>query len=102
MHRRQKYMHAPLSRALREELKKRNAQLRKGDTVKVVRGDHAGTEGAVEDVDIKRCTIKVAGVSNYRADGTEVPRTIHPSNVVIVKLELDDAEREKIFERRSA
>ena len=78
-----------------------NVIARKGDTVKVVRGDHAGTEGAVEDVDIKRCTIKVAGVSNYRADGTEVPRTIHPSNVVIVKLELDDAEREKIFERRS-
>ena len=73
MHRRQKYMHAPLSRALREELKKRNAQLRTGDTVKVVRGDHAGTEGAVEDVDIKRCNIKVAGVSNY--DGL-VPRTI--------------------------
>ena len=70
MHRRQKYMHAPLSRALREELKKRNAQLRKGDTVKVVRGDHAGTEGAVEDVDIKRCTIKVAGVSNYRGAAT--------------------------------
>jgi large subunit ribosomal protein L24 len=52
-------------------------------------------------VDLKRCTIKVAGVSNYRADGTEVPRTIHPSNVMIVKLNLEDAEREKIFARRS-
>jgi large subunit ribosomal protein L24 len=101
LHKRQKYVHAPLSKALREELKKRNAQLRKGDTVKVMRGDHAGTEGAVEDVDLKRCTIKVAGVSNYRADGTEVPRTIHPSNVMIVKLNLEDAEREKIFARRS-
>ena len=59
LHKRQKYMHSPLSKALREELKKRNAQVRKGDTVKVMRGDHAGTEGEVEDVDIKRCTIKV-------------------------------------------
>lgn len=101
LHRRQKYMHAPLSKALREELKKRNAQVRKGDTVKVMRGDHDGTEGLVEDVDLKRCTIKVAGVSNYRADGTEVPRTIHPSNVMIVKLNLEDSEREKIFARRS-
>ncbi|HOV52389.1 MAG TPA: 50S ribosomal protein L24, partial [Methanothrix sp.] len=33
LHRRQKYMHAPLSKALREELKKRSAELRKGDTV---------------------------------------------------------------------
>ena len=101
MHKRQKYMHSHLSKALREELKKRNAQVRKGDTVKVMRGDHAGTEGEVEDVDIKRCTIKVAGVSNYRSDGTEVPRTIHPSNVMIVKLDMEDTEREKIFARRS-
>ncbi len=101
LHRRQKYMRAPLSKDLREELKKRNAQVRKGDTVKVMRGDHAGTEGDVEEVDLKRCTIKVAGVSNYRADGTEVPRPLHPSNVVITKLNLEDAEREKIFARRS-
>ncbi len=101
LHKRQKYMRAPLSKDLREELKKRNAQVRKGDTVKVMRGDHAGTEGDVEDVDLKRCTIKVAGVSNYRADGTEVPRPLHPSNVVITKLNLEDAEREKIFARRS-
>jgi large subunit ribosomal protein L24 len=101
LHRRQKYMHAPLSRALREELKKRNAQVRKGDTVRVMRGDHVGTEGEVQEVDLKKCTIKVAGVSNYRADGTEVPRIIHPSNVQIIKLNLEDAEREKIFARRS-
>jgi large subunit ribosomal protein L24 len=66
-----------------------------------MRGDHAGTEGEVEDVDIKRCTIKVAGVSNYRSDGPEVPRIIHPSNVMIIKLDMEDGEREKIFARRS-
>jgi len=101
LHKRQKYMRAPLSKDLREELKKRNAQVRKGDSVKVMRGDHAGTEGDVEDVDLKKCTIKVSGVSNYRADGTEVPRPLHPSNVVITKLNLEDPQREKIFTRRS-
>jgi len=101
LHLRQKYMRAPLSKDLREELKKRNAQVRKGDTVKVLRGDNAGTEGEVEEVNLKKCTIKVHGVSNFRADGTEVPRTIHPSNVVITKLDLEDPEREKIFARRS-
>jgi large subunit ribosomal protein L24 len=101
LHRRQKYMHSILSKELRAELKKRNAQVKKGDTVKVMRGDHAGTEGEVEEVDLKRCTIKVAGVSNFRADGTEVPRPIHPSNVMIVKLDLEDSKREEIFERRS-
>jgi large subunit ribosomal protein L24 len=99
LHLRQKYVHAPLSKELRTELKKRSAQLHKGDTVRVMRGDHAGVEGAVEDVDLKRCTIKVAGVSNFRADGTEVPRPLHPSNVLITKLVMEDDEREKIFGR---
>jgi len=99
LHLRQRYMHAPLSKELRAELKKRSAQIHKGDTVKVMRGDHAGVEGAVESVDLKRCTIKVAGVSNFRADGTEVPRPLHPSNVLLTKLVLEDEEREKIFGR---
>jgi large subunit ribosomal protein L24 len=101
LHRRQKFMHSPLSKELRAELKRRSAQVRKGDTVKVMRGDHAGTEGLVEEVDLKKCIIKVAGISNIRADGTEVPRPVHPSNVKIIKLNLEDAKREKIFERRS-
>jgi len=99
LHLRQKFMHSMLSPTLRTEFKKRSVQVRKGDTVKVMRGDHAGTEGDVELVDLKRCTIKVAGVSNFKADGTEVPRPIHPSNVMITKLNLEDAEREKIFAR---
>lgn len=101
MHLRQKYVHAGLSKELRAEFKKRSIQVRKGDTVKVMRGDHAGTEGEVQDVDLKKTLIKVAGVSNFRADGTEVPRPIHPSNVVVTKLNIEDAKREKIFARRS-
>jgi len=53
----------------------------------------------VEAVNLKSCTIKVAGVSNFRADGTEVPRPVHPSNVMITELDLEDGEREKIFSR---
>ncbi len=99
LHRRQKYMHASLSKELREEMKRRSAQVRRGDTVKVVRGNHAGSEGEVENADLKRGTIAVTGVSVFRADGTEVPRQIHPSNVIITKLELDDEKRKEIFSR---
>lgn len=101
LHLRQKYVHAPLSKDLRTEFKKRSVQVKKGDTVKVLRGDHAGTEGEVQDVDLKKTLIKVAGVSNFRADGTEIPRPIHPSNVMVTKLNIEDAKREKIFTRRS-
>lgn len=101
LHLRQKFVHVPLSKELRAEFKKRSIQVRKGDTVKVLRGDHAGTEGEVQDVDLKKTLIKVAGVSNFKADGTEVPRPIHPSNVMVTKLNIEDAKREKIFTRRS-
>jgi len=99
LHIRQKLMHAMLSPELRKEHGKRSAQVKKGDTVKVMRGDNAGVEGEVLSVDLKRGVITVTGVSNFRADGTEVPRPIHPSNVMITKLDLDDDEREKIFSR---
>jgi len=99
LHKRQKYMHAALSKELREEMKTRSAQVKVGDTVKMMRGDHAGTEGEVQKADLKSGTIHVAGVSVFRADGTEVPRAVQPSNVVITKMELDDEERKKIFSR---
>lgn len=99
LHVRQRYLHAVLSPELREEHKKRSAQVKVGDTVKVMRGDQAGVDGQVTEVDLKKCIIHVAGVSNFRADGTEVPRPVHPSNVMITKLDLEDGEREKIFTR---
>jgi large subunit ribosomal protein L24 len=99
LHMRQKYMHANLSKELREELGRRSAQVRDGDTVKVMRGAHAGTVGDVEEIDLKRCKVLVAGVSVFRADGTEVPKPVHPSNLMITKLDLKDEERKKIFSR---
>ena len=99
LHKRQKYMHSTLSKELREELGTRSAQLRRGDSVKIMRGDNAGTVGDVEEIDLKRCTVKVTGVSVFRSDGTEVPKPVHPSNLMITKLDLDDEERKKIFSR---
>lgn len=54
----------------------------------------AGTEGVVDLVDTKRCKIVVQGVSIPKADGTEMPRPVDPSNVQITKLNLkNDPER---------
>ena len=68
-----------------------------GDTVKVVRGDHAGHEGLVDEVDVHQSKIIVHGVTGTKADGTEVPRPVDPSKVQITKLNLKDQKRaEKI------
>lgn len=90
LHERGRTLAAPLAPALREQYKRRSLRVVKGDTVKVLRGDHRGEEGVVDEVDVKRSRLLVHGVSITKADNTEVPRPVHPSNVQITKLNLKD------------
>jgi len=99
LHERHKFLSAPLSEDLQGKYAKRNVPVRKGDTVTVVRGDDKGKEGKVRTVDLKRERITVEGVVVARSDLSEVPRPIHPSNVVIKKLELKDKLRESALSR---
>ncbi|MEM4827756.1 MAG: 50S ribosomal protein L24, partial [Desulfurococcaceae archaeon] len=68
--------------------------------VRVMRGDYTGHEGRVVKVDLKRVRIFVEGVQMKKADGTPVYYPIHPSKVMIVKLDLSDKYRLNIVERR--
>jgi len=88
-------LRAPLTEELRKKYDKRNLRVVKGDTVRVTRGDHTGKEGLVDFVLPGKTKIVVDGVSVKKADGTEVPRPIDPSNVVIIKLNLADKRREE-------
>ena len=99
LHLRHKFMSAPLSRELREKYNRRSFPVRKGDTVRILRGDDRGAEGKVRSVDPKRERITVEGVVIARADLSEVPRPIHPSNVMITKLDLKDERRAAALER---
>jgi large subunit ribosomal protein L24 len=90
LHERGRTLSAPLAPALREQYKRRHLRVVKGDTVKVLRGDHKGEEGIVDEVDVKGCSLLVHGVSLTKADNTEVPRPVHPSKVQITKLNLKD------------
>jgi large subunit ribosomal protein L24 len=93
LHLRHKLMGAMLSDDLKKKHGVKTIPVHTGDTVKVLRGDHRGTEGKVAAVDLKKMTITVDGVSVTKSDGTEVPRPIQPSNVMITKLELKDKKR---------
>ncbi len=77
----------------------RSLPVRKGDTVRIMRGDDRGHEGKVTDVDYKALRIYVDGATVNKADGTEVGRPIHPSNVMITKLDMSDPWRRKLIER---
>jgi len=94
LHERQKQVHATLSDDLREEYGQRRVRVNAGDTVEVLRGDHAGEEAEVVDVDLRAATVTVEDVTVEKADGEEVPRPLDASNLRVVDLDLDDDRRE--------
>ncbi|MEM2021712.1 MAG: 50S ribosomal protein L24 [Zestosphaera sp.] len=100
MHLRHKYVTAMLSNELRGKLGIKRVYVRTGDVVKVLRGDWRGHEGKVIKVDYEDAALHVEGVTIKKADGTPVYYPIHPSKVMIVKLDLSDKRRSKIIERR--
>ncbi|MEB3859893.1 MAG: 50S ribosomal protein L24 [Desulfurococcales archaeon] len=101
LHVRQKLVSAPVSRELREKYGVKTLPVRKGDKVRVLRGDFKGHEGRVVRVDLKRVRVYIDGLTIKKADGTPVFRPIHPSNLLIIELDLKDEWRRKIVERRA-
>lgn len=99
-HIRHKFMTAPLSDALKAEYGIKRLPVRKGDTVLIIRGDFAGHEGKVVRVDKKRVRIFVEGATRRKTSGSTVLVPIHPSKVVITKLDLTDKYRKEMIERK--
>lgn len=101
-HLRHKLMAAPLSPELSASKKAKAFPVRKGDTVRVVRGDHLGFEGKVSRVDLKRYRIFLEGLTREKVDGTNIFVSVHPSKVIIKNLKLDDKWRKVVLERKKA
>ena len=100
LHKRQKMVAAPLSPELRREYGIRNLPVRAGDEVVIMRGMFKGHRGKVVRVDLKRMRIYVQGATVKNSRGEDRYYPIHPSNVMIVKLDLSDARRREMIERR--
>ena len=71
----------------------RSITLRKGDTVRIMRGEFAGTSGKVLDVNTRTGKVTVDGVTVSKAKATQVARPLDPSNLVVTKLDLTDPRR---------
>ncbi len=97
-HRRQKMMKAHLSDELFGKYGLRSLTVRKGDVVRVMRGKFKGHEGKVVEVNLKNMRVAVEGVTVRKVDNKAVQYWIHPSNLMLVKLDLSDPRRkDKIF-----
>jgi large subunit ribosomal protein L24 len=95
LHIRRKFLSVNLSKDLRKKYGTRNVVVRTGDKVKVLRGKFKGKGGKVLRVDLKRIRVFVEGITRRKVDGTEVQVPLHPSNLQIVELNLEDEKRFK-------
>lgn len=91
---------APLSSGLQSRHGVKSLPVRKGDTVRIVRGDFTGIEGKVTEVDRARYRLYVEGVTRDKVSGTSTKMTVHASKVQITNLSLEDRWRSKSIEKR--
>ena len=94
-------MSAPLSAELRAKYNVRSMPIRKDDEVRVVRGTFKDREGKITEAYRKKFVVHIERVTREKANGTSVPVGIAASNVVIVKLKLDN-DRKALLERKAA
>ena len=96
---RHKLVSAHLSKELRQKLGVRSIPLRKGDEVQVMKGKFKSHKGLVEEVNLKKLKVYVAGVKVKKVDGSEVSKSLEPSNLKILNLKLEDKRRQEVIER---
>jgi large subunit ribosomal protein L24 len=99
IHKKRRGIAAHMEENLLLKYDKRSLSVIKGDTVKVMRGSFKGHEDKVVRVNVKKSHIEIEGLTMSKADGNKIAKPIHPSNVMITKLNLTDKWRRKKLER---
>ena len=78
-----------LSKELREKLKRRTLRVRKGDKVKVMRGQFKGKMGSVDRVNTEKQRAYITGIERSKKDGSKAMISIHTSNLMIQEITTD-------------
>ena len=99
LHIKHKFLNAALSKTLKDKHKKNSLPVKKGDKVKIMRGSFKKQSGAISRVDMKNTRIYIEGIEVTKKNGTKTQVSIHPSNVEITELNLNDAKRKAILTR---
>ncbi len=98
LHIRRHFLGVHLSPELRKNYGKRSIPVRKGDHVKIIRGQFKGKLGAVRGILLRRGRVQVEGIEVAKADGGRKPFPLHPSNLLITALHLENPKRKKKLE----
>ena len=100
LHIKQKFVNSHISPELRKKYDRRSFSLRKGDKVKVMKGQFKKHEGKVERIDLKKTRVYVNGIEMTKKDGSKKLLALYPSNLMITELNLDDKYRQKASEKK--
>ncbi len=101
LHIKKKFMACHLSKELQEKYDRRRIPVRKGDTVEVMRGQLKGHKGKVSKVFLKKGRVAVEKANLNKADGTAIPKLMHPSNLRLIKMDTSDPKRRAMLRRKS-
>jgi large subunit ribosomal protein L24 len=100
LHVRRKLLSAHLSKELQEKYKRRSFPVKVGDEVEVMRGEFKKRTGKVAKVDLKKYKVYIEGLTRKKVEGREKMVPIHPSNLRIINLNLEDKKRVEALERK--
>jgi len=95
LHAKRKLLVAPIDKKLFEKVNKKKITVRKGDTVKILRGNHKGKSGIVEKVDYDKVRVFIKDIVNKNTRGQEKLIPFVASNLIITDLFLEDSRRIK-------
>ena len=95
-----KQLGSPLSKELKEKYHRRSLRVVEGDSVKVLRGEFKGIEGKVTQVSTEKRGVAIEGIKREKLKGGSVDIYIHPSNIMITALNLEDKWRQNRLERQ--
>jgi len=101
LHIRHKFVAANLSKELRKRYYRRNLPLRKGDSVRIMRGSFKKKTGKISNVNLRNLKVFIEGIQQSKRDGTKVNVPFEPSNLQIIELNLEDKKRMEIIERKT-
>jgi large subunit ribosomal protein L24 len=96
-----KMMKVRLSKKLREKYRTRSVSVRKGDSVKILRGDFAGIEGKIIETDRHNQKVTVEGVTKEKVSGEQRRIPVHVSNVEMTTVDTGDRWRSDKFKKKT-
>jgi len=95
LHLKRKLLSVNLTKDLRKKYGMRNIELRKGDTVKIMRGKFKKQTGKVTEVKTKSGKIYVEKIQTKKQDSSKANVPLRASNLQILELNMEDKMRMK-------